>query len=207
MDGIVGIEKNRGDFSFGMSAPDYHEGDQTNPGSAIAKVIDPTDMEVTAKIAERDRGNVKVGQTVNLQFDALPGSSLGGIVKTIGAMAARSFWEDETGGMFEITVQVPGSDPRLRAGFTVQVVVVGDVQKDVLYLPRQALFMNDAKRVVYVRNGDGFDAREVKVEAETESRAAISGLSDGAEVALVNPTAPRTAAGTSSSGPVGGGAK
>ena len=209
MDGIVAIEKNReGDFFFGgMSIPDYHEGDQTNPGSAIARVIDPKDMEVTAKIAERDRGNLKVGQTVDLQFDALPGSSLRGTVKTIGAMASHNFWDDEIGGVFDITVQVPGSDPRLRAGFTVQVVVVGDVQKGVLYVPRQALFMNEGKRVIYVKNGSGFEAREVKVAAETESRAAIAGLSDGAEVALVNPAAPTKATGSSSSGPIGGGVK
>lgn len=209
MDGVVAIEKNReGDFFFGgMSIPDYHEGDQTNPGSAIARVIDPREMEVNAKIAERDRGNVRVGQSVNLQFDALPGSSLRGTVKTIGAMASRNFWDDEAGGMFDITVQVPGSDPRLRAGFTAQVIVVGDEQKNVLYVPRQALFMNDGKRVVYVKNGNGSEAREVKVEAESESRAAISGLTDGSEVALVNPAAPRKAAGSSSSGPIGGGVK
>jgi predicted RNase H-like nuclease (RuvC/YqgF family) len=109
--------------------------------------------------------------------------------------------------MFDITVQVPGSDPRLRAGFTTQVVVVGDVQKNVLYVPRQALFMDNGKRVVYVKNGNGFEAREVKVEAETESRAAVSGLTDGSEVALVNPAAPRKAAGSSSSGSIGGGVK
>ena len=84
---------------------------------------------------------------------------------------------------------------------------MGDEQKNVLYVPRQALFMNDGKRVVYVKNGNGSEAREVKVEAESESRAAISGLTDGSEVALVNPAAPRKAAGSFSSGPIGGGVK
>jgi hypothetical protein len=207
MDGIVAIAKNtEGDFFFGGgSAPDYREGDQANPGTAIANVIDPTEMEVTAKIAERDRGNIQVGQGVDLQFDALPGSSLRGRVKAIGAIATRNFWEDQTAGMFDITVQVPGPEPRLRSGFTTQVAIVGEARKGVLYVSRQAVFMKDGKRIVYLKNGGSFDEREIKVEAETESRAAISGLNEGAEVALVNPLEPRKRAGVSSSGPSAGG--
>ncbi len=48
--GVVAIEKNMnstGDFFWtGMSVPDYREGDQTNPGNTIARVLDPADMEV-----------------------------------------------------------------------------------------------------------------------------------------------------------------
>ena len=58
--------------------------------------------------------------------------------------------------------------------------------------------MNDNKRVVYVRNGSGFEAREVKVTIETESRAAVDGLNDGTEIALVNPTVARKSATASS---------
>ena len=45
MDGLVSIQKNMnamgGIFFTGMSLPDYHEGDQVQPGSAIAQVVDP----------------------------------------------------------------------------------------------------------------------------------------------------------------------
>ena len=47
MDGLVSIEKNMdaagGLFFTGMSVPDYHAGDQAQPGSAIAQVVDPTE--------------------------------------------------------------------------------------------------------------------------------------------------------------------
>ena len=45
-----------------------------------------------------------------------------------------------------------------------------------VFAPRQALFLKDNKRVVYVRNGNNFEAREVKIQAENESRAAIEGM-------------------------------
>jgi HlyD family secretion protein len=210
MDGVVAIERNTdstgGFFWGGMSVPDYREGDQTNPGATIARVLDPTDMEVSTKLNERDRSNVKVGQAAEIELDALPGSSFAGTVKTVGGMAARNFWEDEQGGHFEVTVQLPpGSDPSLRAGFTVHLVIAGDARKDVLYVPRQAVFMNDNKRVVYVRSGSVFEAREVKVTAETESRAAVDGLSAGTEITLVNPTVPRKSSVASSNQPSMGG--
>ncbi len=214
MDGVAAIEKNMnatgGMYWTGMTVPDYREGDQTNPGANIARVIDPSDMEVSARLNEQDRSNVKVGQAAEVELDALPGHTFAGTVKTVGGMVARNFWDDEPGGHFEVTVQVPGSDPRLRAGFTVQLVIAGDVRKNVLYVPRQAVFMSDSKRVVYVRNGSGFEARELKIAAETESRAAVddssAGLTAGTEIALVNPTVSRKSSAAASTQPsLGGG--
>jgi len=207
MDGIAATEKNTegGMYFGGMTVPDYREGDQTSPGATIARVIDPSDMEVSAKLNERDRSNVKVGQAAEVKLDALPDHTFAGTVKNVGGMVAKNFWDAEPGGHFEVTVQVPGSDPRLRAGFTVQLVIAGDVRKNVLYVPRQAVFMNDSKRVVYVRNGSGFETREVKVAAETESRTAIDdssdGLTAGTEIALVNPTVSRKSSPAASTQP------
>ena len=209
MDGVVAIERNMDSSGWwgGTSVPDYREGDQTNPGANIARVLDPADMEVSTKLNERDRSNVKVGQAAAIELDALPGSSFDGRVKTVGGMAARNIWEDEQGGHFEVTVQLPpGLDPRLRAGFTVHLVIAGEARKDVLYVPLQAVFMNDNKRVVYVKHGRVFEAREVKVTIETESRAAVDGLNAGTEIALVNPTAARkSSAGSSDQPGMGGG--
>jgi hypothetical protein len=44
-----------------------------------------------------------------------------------------------------------------------------------------------------VKNGDRFEQREVKVVQRTESRAAVEGLPEGTEVALVDPTVQRAA--------------
>ena len=44
--------------------------------------------------------------------------------------------------------------------------------------------------MVYVRTASGFDAREVKVRARTDSLAVVENVESGAEVALVDPRAP-----------------
>ena len=209
MDGVVAIEKNRdgsgGMFWGGMSVPDYHEGDQAFAGRTIAQVIDPNEMEISAKLYERDRNNVQVGQHAEIILDALPGQTFEGVVKTVGGMSSRNIFDDEEGGHFEITLQIPKPDPRLLAGFTVQVVIHGEKRKDVLYVPRQAVFMNSGKRVVYVKKGSDFEAQEIKVIVETESRTVVDGLSVGAKIALVNPTLSKPAASSSAEPSMGAG--
>jgi len=212
MDGVLAIEKNvdstGGMFWGGMSLPDYREGDQVRPGNNIARVIDPSDMEMLAKANERERGNIRAGQSAEIQFDALPGQVFHGTVKTVAGMAMKNFWEDATAGSFEVTIQLPNSDSRLRAGLTAEVVVAGDEKKKIAYIPRQAVFLKDGKRVAYVKNGSSFEAREVKIQAESESRAAIEGLKPGTDVALLDPAAPKTQAEAAAAGPsLGGGGK
>jgi HlyD family secretion protein len=209
MDGLIAIEKNHdvmgGMMWEGMSLPDYHEGDQVQPGSAIAQVIDLKEMEISSKIGEHDRSNIKPGQSVEIEFDALPGQTFQGKVKTVGGMSTSGFFENNTAGKFDVSIQLSTSDSRLRPGLTAEIVILGDDKKNVLSIARQALFLKDGKLVVYVKNGSGFEQREVKVQWENESRTAIENLQAGTEVALVDPTAPRKTGSAGKSSPGSGG--
>lgn len=196
MDGLAAIQKNvdstGGMFFRGMSLPDYRVGDQAQPGSAVAQVIDPREMELTAKVSELERGNINLGQPVEIQFDALPGAIFHGKVKSAAGMAQQhNFWEMDAGSKFDVSIQLNDSDSRVRPGLTARVVIVGDKKANVLYIPRLAVFQKDGKQVVYLKNSRSFDQREIKVQFENESRAAIEGLKEGNEIALMDPTAPR----------------
>jgi multidrug resistance efflux pump len=209
MDGLVSIQKNTnasgGFFFTGMSLPDYHEGDQVQPGSSIAQVVDPQGLDLTAKIGEQDRGNVQVGQPVDVAFDALPGQLFHGTVKSVGGMSVRQFFSSDSNGNFEVGIQLAHEDAQLRSGLTAQIIFRGASKKNVLFLPRQAIFVKDGKRIVYVKKGNGYEQREIKIQSENESRAAIDGLEEATRVALVDPTAPRKTTGAgSAAGSMGG---
>jgi multidrug efflux pump subunit AcrA (membrane-fusion protein) len=209
MDGLVSLEKNEGAgggvFFSGMSLPEYHEGDQVEAGRSVGQVIDDTEMELSAKVGELERNNIKEGQFVDIQLDALPGTTFHGTVKTVGGANARRFWEDDTSTKFEVSIKLSATDPRMRPGLTARIFINGDPRKDVLYVPRLALFLKEAKRVVYVRHGNSFDPREVKIQAENESRASIEGIAPGTEIALIDPTAPRKSSNSGSPSTGGGG--
>ena len=206
MDGIVAIEVSReGDEMPGGAVADYREGDQTQPGSVIAQVLDPTLVEIHAKVDERDRMKIKPGQSADVRLDALPGKTFRGTVKTVGGMVPGNFWEPQVSNKFETVIEFSGNDLQLRAGLTAQVLLLGEVRENVVSVPLQAVFIKNGKRVIFVRNG-AFEAREVHVQAETESRAMIEGIAPDAEVALVDPTALQQPVGTVGGEPVIGAA-
>ncbi|HVI06414.1 MAG TPA: HlyD family efflux transporter periplasmic adaptor subunit, partial [Sphingomicrobium sp.] len=117
MAGLVSIQKNMPEEIVfgGQSVPDYHIGDQVWPGSAIAQVIDPREMELAVQVSELERGNVQLAQPVNVEFDALPGEILPGKVHALASMAQRqSFWDSDPERKFDVTIQLVRSDRRLR---------------------------------------------------------------------------------------------
>jgi len=191
IDGLVVIHGNRdstgGFFMGGMTLPDYHVGDQVNPGSSIAEVIDMSHLEVSSKVGETDRINLKAGQSVELNIEALPGEGFAGKVQNVGGATSHEFWDDNSQHTFDVTIQLDRADPRLRPGFAVRLNILGDNLSHAVSLPGGAIFDHDGKKVVYCKRKGGFEMQEVKVRAVSEGRAILSGLPAGTVVALVNP--------------------
>ena len=207
MDGLVAIQRNmEGEFFFeGQSIPDYHVGDQTRPGSPIAQVIDPSQLQLNGKVGELDRANIRVGQSVEIEFDALPGRIFHGSVKSAAGMIQRQFFDDDSTGKYDVTIQLVDPDPKLRPGLTAQITILGDKKSNVLYIPKQALFLKDGKQVVYLKNAAGLEQTFIKVNSQNESRASIEGVKEGDAVALIDPTAPKKTGAASAPAAVGGG--
>jgi multidrug resistance efflux pump len=191
IDGLVVIHGNRdstgGFFMYGMTLPDYHVGDQANPGSSIAEVINISHLEVTAQVGETDRVNLKAAQSVEMKVDALPGETFSGKVLTVGGATSHEFWDDNAKHKFDVVVQLDGADPRLRPGFALHLSILGDNLSRAVSIPGEAIFDHDGKKVVYCKRNRGFEIQEVKVRAVSEGRAILNGISSGTVVALVNP--------------------
>ncbi len=168
MDGLISIQKNMnasGGFYFtGMSVPDYRPGDQVQPGSSIVQVMNPGSMNLTAQVQEDQRDNIKPGEPVSVKFDALPERPFQGTVKSIGGMTTQPFFGSMSTHGFDVTIQLNGADARLRPGLTADLVFQGPRQSSVLSIPRQALFMKDGKRIVYVRSGTSYQQQQVTVK-------------------------------------------
>jgi HlyD family secretion protein len=210
LDGVVSLKENRdasgGMFFFGMILPEYRAGDQIWPGRPVADVIEAGRMEVRAKVDESDRGNLTAGQLASASVDTLPGETFPVRVGQLAGLASRGFFFESAGvtRLFDVTFQFEKPDPRLRAGASARVVIQGKEVPDALHVPRQAVFDKKGKSYVFVKNGERFEEREVTVQQRTESRVALAGLSEGTEVALIDPTAGRQQPGQSTAPPVPG---
>jgi hypothetical protein len=196
LDGLVAIKENRdasGGFFFGgMSLPEYHAGDTVFAGRPVVDVFDAAQIEVRAKVNEQERGNINAGQPAVVHADALPGTTLPAQVAVLSGLASRGgpfFGTTGPSRQFDAVLRFERPDRRLRPGTSVQVVVAGTELKEALHVPRQALFEKRGKPIVYVRSGDRFEPRPVKITHRTETRVAIEGLPEGAVVALLDPEA------------------
>jgi len=199
IDGIVSVKDNRdatgtgGWVPPGIVVPEYRAGDLVSPGRPLIEVLDTNEMEVQAKISENDRANVGPNQPVEIRVDAHPGSVFPAKVRSIAGLAARQ-WNNASSQKFDASFQLDQGSPELRPGVSAWLMIHGNRLKNVLYLPRQCLFEKDNTQIVYVRKGSGFESQEVKVKYRTESRIVVDGISEGVDVALVNPTLKDTAA-------------
>jgi hypothetical protein len=145
-------------------------------------------MEVRAKINETDRDNLQTGQSAKVQSDALPGETFVAKVGALSGLASRgNFFETSAVRQFDVTFTFDKPDARLRAGSTVRLVIDGRDIPNALQVPRQSVFEKSGKTFVYVRTGDRFERKDVKVTNSTESRAVVTGVTEGDVIALIDP--------------------
>lgn len=192
IDGLVVVHPNlesTGGWYFGQALPDYHAGDQVNPGSSIADVIDISHLEVSGQVGETDHSNLKPGQPVDIEVYALPNDKFAGKVEMVGAATSQDSWRGSSQHKFDVTILLDKPDPRLRPGFAAQLVIRGDHLANAVSVPSEAIFDREGKKIVYCKRNRGFQEQEVKLRALTEGRAILEGIQPGAVVALVNPEA------------------
>ncbi len=163
-------------------------GDTPWRGMTLVEIPDLSQMKVKAKTNEVNISKVAVGQQVILNIDALPGPAFYGKVNHVATLATRERGSNVK--VFELEILIDGSDPRLRPGMTAQCRIVTDKIADQLYVPLESVFQKDDTTVVYIQKG-GFHQRKVKVGDRNSDFVIVkSGLSEGENVALRDPTLP-----------------
>lgn len=186
---------NDGNFRWGSYLPAWQVGDTVRAGMAVAQIPDLHNWEVSARIGELDRGHLAVGQNAQITVVAMPERKLAGSIKSIGGTTGPP-WDRH----FETKLTVRDPYAELRPGMTVRMLITTDTMKSVLWLPSQALFESDGRKFVYVRAGDSFTPKDVKLVRRSESQVVIEGLSERTVVALANPGQMRKKRGTPAGG-------
>jgi biotin carboxyl carrier protein len=182
--GYINLQPNTGGMFFyyeGMSFPVVQVGDTVRAGMPIAQVLDLKNWEVSAHIAELDRGHLSEGEKVTVTLVALPGRTFTGHVKTLGGTTGG--WER----VFDCRIALDEAAPEMRPGLTSNMVITTQEMENVTWLPSQALFESGGKTFVYQRANQGFTPHDVTLVTRSESQAVISGLKEGDVVAMSNP--------------------
>ena len=152
-------------------------------GTPLYTIVDDSVFEFRSSVASGDFGKVKVGETVVVTVDALPGFVTDGEVNRIAPQV------DARSRSFEIIIRVPGK-PQLVSGlFARAQVKVRDVPGS-LTVPPAALLRDGSdptKAQTYVVANNKVERRDVLVGVEVPDAVQVtSGLKAG-EVVVVDP--------------------
>lgn len=127
-------------------------GTQGTTGFIVLAALD--EFVVTADFAESDVVSVATGQSVLLEFDAIPGETREGTVTAVAPYGSV----DPLGATlttYEVTVSVPDAPQGLRAGMTVQASITTEERLAVIAAPVTALVQQGEGFVVQVQAEDG----------------------------------------------------
>lgn len=182
--GYVSVKQNTSTniMFVGMTLPLYQVGDSVRPGMDVAEIPDLKNWEIAAKIGELDRGHLALNDKVAITVIAVADHPFHGHINELGGTTGP-FWDRH----FECNIALDDPSPELRPGMSAQLTIATDEMHQVLSIPSQALFESDGRTYVYVRSGESFTPKDVKLLRRNESRAVISGVNEGQFVALANP--------------------
>jgi len=163
-------------------------GDNTWPGSTIITLPDLSSMESITSVNEVDVSKISKNQTVELKLDAFPDSTFEGFISNVASLG-RTKSGNSTVKIFELIVGIKSISPILKPGMTTSNKMIINRIPNVLSVPIEAVFEKNSKKIVYAKNGSGFDEKVVEVGEKGENSIIIKkGLGNNEEVALQDPT-------------------
>lgn len=171
--------------SYNDAVP-YKVGDSVYSGMNLGDIPDLDTLELAGRIEETQRGRIAVNQDVVVRVDALPELTLPAKVSQISSLAEMSMNEYPPTRSFLAMASIVHPDPRLRTGMNGGMDIIVNRVPNAISIPAKALFTRNGKPIVYLANGDRYKPVEVKVEARNPDEVAVSGISAGATVALVD---------------------
>jgi len=172
---------------FGSEQRKPQVGDQVWANQPLLILPDISKVVVETEVRETDIHKVTQGQQVKVRVAAYPDLELGGRVTLVGTLAQER--RDRRGSrFFGVTIELDGSDDRLRPGMTARVEILVSERPDAVYVPLEAVFERAGRTLCYVPEGDRLVEREVVLGESNQSFVVIErGLERGEPVSLVDP--------------------
>src|SRR4051812_28828488 len=157
------------------------KGTFVNSGDLLVQVADLENMQVHAFVDEPEIGKLKIGQKVNLTWDAIPGRTWVGVVSHVPTTVVPR----GTRSVGEVVCDVDNADLKLLPNVNVNVNVIIADKNNALTVSREAVVQDGDKRFVYVVAGGHLKKTEVETALSSPTRIEITkGLQDKQEVAL-----------------------
>lgn len=158
-----------------------HPGDFVRAGDLLAEMADLRQVRIRAFIDEPELGQIAVGQSVDIFWDAHSDRMWSGKTEVLPKQVVTR----GTRNVGELLCSVNNERLDLLPNTTVDVRIHVSERPGTLVIPRGAVFIDGDKRYVYRVEGDRIHSRTIKVGIANPTKIEVlSGLGEGDVVAL-----------------------
>lgn len=162
-------------------------------GMDLMYLPDISTMLVDVEISEVDLAKLRISQPAEIRLDAYPDTVFKGEISSIADLAKRKIsritGKASGAKVFDLTIKVLDRDVRLKPGLTATVDIIVKEYPEALYIPLEAVFLDEQERpVVFVKRGGVVETRPITV-VDSNDRVIIvkTGLQAGDEVLFDRP--------------------
>ena len=154
----------------------------------VATLPDLTKMMSKTFVNEVDVRKVKAGQKVEIGLDAFPDKKLNGLVIRVANVGEQRPNSDAK--VFEIAVEINGTDPALRPAMTTSNKIIAQVIDSALFIPLECLHSQaDTITYVFKKEGSKIIKQEIMVgDTNANDVVILGGLTESDKVYLSVPS-------------------
>lgn len=161
------------------------------PGPALVRIADLSDMTVAARVAENDVTRLRPGMAAQFTTPGYPGKRWSGKLRQVIPVPTDGTGEQGKEAFYTVLFEVRNQDRELMSGMSTKVQFIAGQARDVVVLPASGLGALDDDGLYNVNVVDGaqhVSARKVKVGLRNAQEVQIlSGLAAGDTVLVAKP--------------------
>jgi len=165
---------------------DITVGTAMKPSELIGTIPDLSQFVVNLEVPESTRSKIDIGMRTKMRIKALPNLRLSGAVDKISDLATHlNHWDRTSPKIYPTVISIEKSDAALRPGMTVEVDMISEAVKNVVFVPVEALSVKEGDVFCRVKKTLGPEERQVKIGRSSSSFVEITdGLQSGERVFL-----------------------
>jgi HlyD family secretion protein len=173
-------------FAGMVTAADAQVGDVVTSGTSAFRLDNVSHLVIDLQVSEVDINNIKVGQPVTVQFDAIQGKTYDGKLTKVNLAGDVS----SNAVNFTVTAELTSADAMVKPGMTAVVTIMINQKENALIVPNTAIHELNNNKVVYVESlGSGVRPVQIEVGMVTDTASEVTGgnLKAG-DTLVLNPT-------------------
>lgn len=129
---------------------------------------------------------IKIGDSARVIIDALKNQEKVGIISNISNVGQEMTGFDSK--VFKVNIRISSDNKKIKPAMTTNNEIIISREDNVLVIPRSALFTEDAKQFVYLKEFGGVTVRNVENGSQNEKFVVIkNGLAEGDRILLNKP--------------------